>query len=114
MNQKSDIISHRRLRSKFDKQGQNLEENFPKLIATTSSQNNHCRENLLDSEQSDDDGYDMVAEANLAPQMVPEFLTGQPMQSRNNIPHQNASIDDTLETTLPAQQNPIHTKTNPH
>ena len=29
------------------------------------------------------------------------------MQSRNTIPLQNPSTDDTLETTLPAQQNPI-------
>ena len=29
------------------------------------------------------------------------------MQSRNTIPLPNPSSDDTLETTLPAQQNPI-------
>ena len=83
------------------------EENFPKLIATSSSQNNHHRENLVDFEQSDDEGYDMVTGANLTPPLVPEFLTGRPMQSRNTIPLQNPSTDDTLETTLQAQQNPI-------
>ena len=48
---------------------------------------NHCREHSLDSNQSDDDGYDMVTGANFTPQMVPEFLTGRPMQSQNKIPH---------------------------
>ena len=49
----------------------------------------------------------MVTGANITPHLVPEFLTGRPMQSRNTIPLQNPSTDDTLETTLPAQQNPI-------
>ena len=49
----------------------------------------------------------MVTGANLTPHLVPEFLTGRPMQSRNTIPLQNPSTDDTQETTLPAQQNPI-------
>ena len=49
----------------------------------------------------------MVTGANLTPHLIPEFLTGRPMQSRNTIPLQNSSTDDMQETTLPAQQNPI-------
>ena len=30
------------------------------MIATTSNQDSHCREDLVDSEQSDDDGYDIT------------------------------------------------------
>ena len=38
------------------------------------------------------------------------------MQSRSTIPLQNVSTDDTLETTLPAQQNPnqINNQETPH
>ena len=105
--QNSDLESHGRHKSKFCQQVQDSGENFPTLITTSSNQNNHRRENLVDFEQSDDDGYDMVTGANLTPHLVPEFLTGQPMQSQNTIPLPNHSTDDTLETTLPAHQNPI-------
>ena len=115
MTQNSDLESHGRHKSKFCQQVQDSGENFPKLIATSSNQNNHRRENLVDFEQSDEDGYDMVTGANLTPHLVPEFLTGRPMQSRNTIPLPNPSTDDTLETTLPAQQNPspINTQETP-
>ena len=107
MTQNSDLESHGRHKSKFCQQVQDSGDNFPKLIATSSNQNNHRRENQVDFEQSDDEGYDIVTGANLTPHLVPEFLTGRPMQSRNTIPLPNPSTDDTLETTLPAQQNPI-------
>ena len=114
--QNSDIESHGRQKNKFCQQVQGSGENFPKLFTTSSNQNIHRRQNLVDFEQSDDDGYDMVTGANLTPHLVPEFLTGRPMQSRNTIPLQNPSTDDTLETTLPAQQNPIpiNTQEMPH
>ena len=107
MTQNSDFESHGRHKSTFCQQVQDSGENLPRLITTSSNQNNHRRENLVDFEQSDEDGYDVVTGANLTPHLVPEFLTGRPMQSRNTIPLQNPSTDDTLETTLPAQQNPI-------
>ena len=75
-----------------------------------SNRYDHCRRSSIDSNYSDD-GYDMVTGDNLTPQMVPEFLTGQPMQSRTNIPHQDTCNDDLLDVTLPAQQVPIHTNT---
>ena len=107
MTQNPNLESHGRHKSKFFQQVQDSGENFPKVFATSSNQNNHRRENLVDFEQSDDEGYDTVTGANLTPHLLPEFLTGRPMQSRNTIPLQNPSTDDTLETTLPAQQNPI-------
>ena len=66
----------------------------------------------MDSYQSDDEnGYDMVTGANLTPQMVPEFLIGRPMQSRNETPHQQCVNHDTLDTTIPAQIPPVPTNT---
>ena len=66
----------------------------------------------MDSQRSDDEfGYDLVTGANLTPALVPEFLTGRPMQFRNKTPHQQCINDDTLDTTLPAQQTPAHTNT---
>ena len=59
MTQNSDLESHGRHKSKFCQQVQDSCENFPKLIGTSSNQNNHRRENLVDFEQSDDEGYDM-------------------------------------------------------
>ena len=76
----------------------------------SSIQINHQRENSMDFYQSDDEnGYDMVTKANLTTQMVPEFLTGRPMQSRNKTPHQQCVNDDTLDTTIPAQIPPVPT-----
>ena len=87
-----------------NKSAQDAQNEFPRLISIGSNQTNHHRENSVDSQQSDDDfGYDMVTGANLTPQMVPEFLTGRPMQSRNKTPHQQCVNDDTLDTTIPAQ-----------
>ena len=78
----------------------------------SSNQRNCHRESSVDSRQSDDnDGYYMVTGDNLTPQIIPEFLTGRPMQSRNRTPHQQCINDDTLDTTLPAQQIPAHTNT---
>ena len=70
----------------------------------------HYRENSVESHESDDEnGYDMVTGANLTPQMVPEFLTGRPMQSRKKTPHQQRVNDETLDTTLPTQIPPLPT-----
>ena len=66
-----------------------VRKDFPRSVEMNSNQKNRQRENSVDSYQSDeDDGYDMVTGANLTPQMVPEFLTGRPMQSRNKSSHQ--------------------------
>ena len=81
-----------------------VKSDFPRSLETNGNQINCQRENSVDSYQSDeDDGYDMVTGANLTPQMVPEFLTGRPMQSRNKSLHQQCVNNDTLDTTIPAQ-----------
>ena len=81
-------------------------------MTTHNSHSNHHREDHEDSEQTDEeDDYDMLTGAKLTPHMVPEFLTGRPMQSRNHIPQQNADNNDILDTTLPAQQTPTRNTT---
>ena len=84
---------------------QDAQNDFPRLETMRNNRINHCRRNSIDSNNSNenDDGYDMVTGANLTPQMVPEFLTGRPTQSRNTNPHQQCVNDDTLDNTLPAQ-----------
>ena len=59
--QKSDLKSHRQQRGKFDQKAQELKEHFPRLIATSGNQKDHYRENLVNSEKGDDDGYDTIA-----------------------------------------------------
>ena len=59
MTQNSDLDSIGRHKKEFCQQVQDSGENFCKLITTSSNQNNHRRENLVDFEQSDDEGYDM-------------------------------------------------------
>ena len=83
------------------KASQDAKKDFPRLVAMSSNQINHQRENSVDSYQSNDEnGYDMVTGANLTPQLVPEFLTGRPMHPRNKTFHQQCANDDTLDTTI--------------
>ena len=42
---------------------------------------------------------DMVTGTKPTPHMVPEFLTGRPMQSREPPQHQNSNIDEPQDTT---------------
>ena len=51
----------------------------------------------------------MVTGANLTPHIVPEFLTGRPMHFKSHMSHQYTTNDDMLDTTLPAEQIPVHT-----
>ena len=77
MTQNSDLESHGRHKNKFCQHVQDPGENFPKLIATSSNQNNHRREILVDFEQSDDDGYDTAARIRLfksSSNVVPIYL----------------------------------------
>ena len=53
-----DHKSDGRHKSKFGQHVRDSEDHFPKLIATSSNQNHRCRENLVDSDQSDEGGYD--------------------------------------------------------
>ena len=75
---------------KVSQVAQVAQKDFPRLVAMSCNQIKHRRENSVDSNQSDDDFCDMVTGANLIPQMVPEFLTGQtcipePTLSTNNV-----------------------------
>ena len=110
MTQDSDLRSRRRQKCKSDRQAQVIEENFPRVTTTTlSNQKDHHRENSVKSDESDEEGYNMVTGANLTPHIVPEFLTGRPMHPKPHMSHKYTTNDDMLHTTLPAQQNPVHT-----
>ena len=56
--QKSDLKSYTQQRGKTDQQAQELEENNPMLIATSGNRKDHHSENLVNSDEGDDDGYD--------------------------------------------------------
>ena len=58
------------------------------------------RQSSLDS-YNGEQSRDMVTEANLTPHMVPEFLTGRPMQSRDPLQRQNSNNDESQDTTPP-------------
>ena len=68
---------------KVNQVAQDARKDLPRLVAMRSNQTNHRRENFVDSNQTDDDGYDMVTRDNLTPQRVPEFPTRRPMQPPN-------------------------------
>ena len=109
-NSQKDLRSNRLHPENISKSYQEAQNEFPRLISIKNNQANHRRENSDDSQGSDDEyGYDMVTGANLTPQMVPEFLTGRPMQSQNKTSHQQCVNDDTLDTTIPAQIQPVPT-----
>ena len=78
------------------------QNHFPRLVTMRCDRINHCRENSVESHHSDEEnGDDMVIGANFTPQMVPEFPTERPMQSRNKIPHQQGITCDTLDKLFP-------------
>ena len=68
-------------------------------------QNAFCaKKNRQRSRESSVDSYtsgrnrDMVTGANPTPYMVPEFLTGRPMQSRDPLQRQNSNNDESQDT----------------
>ena len=54
-------------------------ENRPKTCFMQENSRLRSRESSVDS-YTDEQNRDMVTGANLTPHMVPEFLTGRPMQ----------------------------------
>ena len=109
-NSQKDLRSNRLHPENINKSYQDTRNEFPRLISIKNNQTNHRREDSVHSQVSDDEyGYDMVTGAKLTPQMVPEFLTGRPVQSQNKTPHQQCVNDDTLDTTIPAQIPPVPT-----
>ena len=73
------------------------------------------RQSSIDSDNSEQN-HDMVKVANPTPHIVPEFLTGRPMQSREPLQHQNSNniepqvmgpqVPETTKPTTPSD--PIH------
>ena len=93
--------------SKTCKANQNNAGIFPVSFTIGSNQEAHFRQNSFDSNDSEEEGYDMVTGAKPTPKTTPEFLTGRPMQSRTKTPHQQRINADMLDTTFPAQQSPL-------
>ena len=61
------------------------------------------RESSVDS-NTDEQNRDMVRRANLTPHMVPEFLTGRPMQYREPLQRQNSKTEEPLEHSPQVQE----------
>ena len=58
-NSQKDLWSNRLLPENVNKSAQDAQNEFPSLISIKSNQTNHCRENSVDSQQSEDElGYD--------------------------------------------------------
>ena len=58
----------------------------------------------------------MVTGANPTPHMVPEFLTGRPMQARAPLQRQNSNKDESQDTVpqVPETTTPTTQSTTPH
>ena len=76
---------------------QKLWENRPKTCFTQENTRLRSRESSTDSNNSEQI-HDMVTGANPTPHMVPEFLTGRPMQSREPLPRQNSTNNESQVT----------------
>ena len=72
-------------------------ENRPKTCFTQENSRLRSRESSTDSINSEQN-RDMVTGANPTPHMVPEFLTGRPMQSREPLQRQNSNHDESQDT----------------
>ena len=85
-------------------------ENRPKTCFMQESSRLRSRESSVDSVSSEQN-RDMVTGANRTPHMVPEFLTGRPMQYREPLQRQNSNADEGLDHS-PQVQEPA-TQTTP-
>ena len=85
-------------------------ENCPKMCSTHESNRLRSRESSVES-CANERNRNMVTGANSNPRMVPEFLTGRPMQPREPLQYQNSaneesqdpepSVHETTNTTTP-------------
>ena len=71
-------------------------ENCPKTCFTQENSRLKSRESSTDSINSEQN-RDMVTGANSTPHMIPEFLTGRPMQSRDPLQRQNSNNDESQD-----------------
>ena len=81
-------------------------ENRPKMCFTHESNRLRSRESSVES-RANEQNRDMVTGANSNPRMVPEFLTGRPMQPREPLQHQNSANEESQDPELS-----VHETTN--
>ena len=94
---------------------QNIWENHPRKCFMQENIRQMSRQGSIDSGDIEQN-YDMVTGANLTPHMVPEFLTGRPMQSReplqrqdsDNVEPQNTTPQVPEATTPNTSSDPLH------
>ena len=72
-------------------------ENRPRKCFIQENREQMFRQSSIDSVNSEQN-HDMVTGANPTPHMVPEFLTGSPMQSREPLQRQNSTDHESQET----------------
>ena len=72
-------------------------ENRPRTCFTQENSRMRSRESSTDSNNSEQN-RDMVTGDNPTPHIVPEFLTGRPMQSRDPLHCQNSNNDESQDT----------------
>ena len=85
-NSQKDLRSNRLHPENANKLSQDAQNEFPRLISIKSNQTNHCRENSVDSQQSDDEsGYDSFSgsfssddESRMSISSISIFLSGRP------------------------------------
>ena len=71
-------------------------ENCPRKCFIQENSRQMSRQSSLDSNNSEQN-HNMVTGANPTPHIVPEFLTGRPMQSREPLQHQNSTNNESQD-----------------
>ena len=74
-------------------------ERRPKTLPNQLNGRERSRDSLIES-YNDEQNHDTVTGANPTPHMVPEFLTGRPMQSREPLQRQNSNNNESQVTIL--------------
>ena len=87
---------------------QKLWENRPRKCFMQKNNRLTSRQSSVDSVNSEQN-YDMVTGANPTPHMVPEFLTGRPMQPRERLQRHNSTDHESQETIPQVPETPAPT-----
>ena len=80
-------------------------ENRPKTCFARENDRHRSRDNSIDSYTSEQN-RDMVTGAKLTPPMVPEFLTGRPMQPRTPLQRQHSNLRESPDQGPHVQETP--------
>ena len=80
-------------------------ENRPKTCFTRENDRHRSRDSSIDSYTSEQN-RDMVTGAKLTPPMVPEFLTGRPMQPRTPLQRQHSNLHESPDQGPHVQETP--------